>query len=60
MQRALRDHAWDGISVGTAESFQGQEREIILITTVRSGATDEQELGFVRNERVRKTLFLFN
>lgn len=29
IQRTLRVNAWDAITVGTAETFQGQEREII-------------------------------
>lgn len=54
LKKALRTNAWDGITVGTAETFQGQEREIILISTVRTGCTNEDDLGFVKDERVRK------
>lgn len=36
------------IDVGTAEVFQGQERQIIIISTVRTN----EELGFVKDPRV--------
>lgn len=36
------------IAIGTAEVFQGQERTIMIISTVRTDA----DLGFVKNERV--------
>lgn len=36
------------VSIGTAEVFQGQERPIMIVTTVR---TDGQ-LGFLNDERV--------
>lgn len=39
---------FDQITVGTAEVFQGQERPIIIISTVRTGET----LGFVKDYRV--------
>lgn len=34
----------EGVSVGTAETFQGQEKCIIIISTVRT----DNELGFVK------------
>lgn len=37
------------ITVGTAEAFQGQEKAVIIVSTVRSGGT---RLGFVNNARV--------
>lgn len=43
-----------GVTIGTAEIFQGQERPIIIISTVRTS----QNLGFLRDERVSKCNFL--
>lgn len=37
------------INVGTAEAFQGQEKAVIIVSTVRSGGS---RLGFVNNARV--------
>lgn len=37
------------ITVGTAEAFQGQEKAVIIVSTVRSGGS---RLGFVNNARV--------
>lgn len=37
-----------GITVGTAETFQGQERPVIIVSTVRR----KLDLGFVKDERV--------
>lgn len=38
---------YSGISVGTAEIFQGQERKVIIISTVRTGESD-----FVNDKQV--------
>ncbi|XP_055326157.1 putative helicase mov-10-B.1, partial [Sitodiplosis mosellana] len=54
----LKNH--DGISVGTAEIYQGQEKPIIIVSTVRSDTENElksqkkkkkDKLGFLRDER---------
>lgn len=39
---------FDGITIGTAEIFQGQEKPIMLLSTVRTGRT----LGFVNSAQV--------
>lgn len=39
---------YDGITVGTAEIFQGQERPIMIVSTVRTNKI----LGFVKDEKV--------
>lgn len=41
---------YNNITVGTAEVFQGQERRIMIISTVRTG----EKLGFVKDYRVRR------
>lgn len=50
MARALRRNGYQNISVGTAETFQGQERPVMIVSTVRSGGTS---LGFLTEPRVR-------
>lgn len=39
------------ISIGSAEKFQGQEKPIIIVSTVR---TDGGTLGFVKDPQVRQ------
>lgn len=53
--QACRVNNFDGIKVGTAEVFQGQEKPIIIVSTVRS---DEKNLGFVNDARVGFNWFL--
>lgn len=40
---------FDDITIGTAEVFQGQEKPVMIVSTVRSGGN---RLGFVNNPRV--------
>ena len=47
---------WKEVSVGSTEEFQGQERRVIIITTVRSQPDLLQhdfthKLGFLRNPK---------
>ena len=47
---------WNEVTVGSTEEFQGQERRIIIITTVRSQPELLQhdfthKLGFLRNPK---------
>ncbi|KAI3770867.1 hypothetical protein L6452_02015 [Arctium lappa] len=56
INRALETFVKSDIKVGTVESFQGQEREVIIISTVRStikhNETDKRHcLGFLSNPR---------
>ena len=39
---------WNNISIGTTEQFQGREKKIIIISTVRSKA---KTVGFLSNEK---------
>lgn len=50
--------------VGSVEEFQGQERKIIMISTVRSSADyvkmdKDFSIGFLSNEKVRAAYLLF-
>lgn len=49
ISRRCRQENFKDITIGTAEVFQGQQRPIMIITTVRIGGI----LGFVKNPRVR-------
>lgn len=48
ISRKARLHSFNGVTVGTAEVFQGQERPVMIISTVCS----DGKLGFVRDPRV--------
>ncbi|PWA73276.1 RNA helicase SDE3 [Artemisia annua] len=56
ISEALETFVGSDIKVGTVESFQGQEREVIIVSTVRStikhNETDKRHcLGFLSNPR---------
>ncbi|KAI3730261.1 hypothetical protein L1987_61430 [Smallanthus sonchifolius] len=56
ISKALETFVGSEIKVGTVESFQGQEREVIIVSTVRStikhDETDKRHcLGFLSNPR---------
>lgn len=48
LSKALGERQLNKITVGTAENFQGQERLVIIISTVRS----DGKLGFLKDKRV--------
>lgn len=51
IRKLCNGKGYEKIAVGTAELFQGQERSIIIISTVR---TLGGSLGFVRDEKVSR------
>lgn len=49
ISRACRRNKYNNITVGTAETFQGQEKPVMIVSTVRTAG----QLGFVNDPRVR-------
>lgn len=56
IKKALADNGFEGITVGTAEKFQGLEKLAMIVSTVRS----DGKLGFVSNQQVSLCNFLGN
>lgn len=50
----LQSRGWDKVESGSVETFQGREKQIIIVSLVRSFSG----LGFVRNPKVSKQLIL--
>lgn len=47
----------ENITVGTVETFQGQERTVIILSTVRSKIFEhdgEEHIGFLSNQKVKR------
>lgn len=56
LEKCIKHDSVDDLKVGTVEEFQGEERSIILVSTVRSKTESLQHderfhLGFVTNEK---------
>lgn len=56
LKAKLKDKGWEDIEVGSTENYQGREKRVILISTVRSKrnflAVDSKfQLGFVANAK---------
>ena len=55
IKKALERKGWHDISVGTVEIFQGQEKSIIIVSTVRSVLLQHDgkfHIGFLSHEKV--------
>jgi superfamily I DNA and/or RNA helicase len=57
LKAKLKDKGWENIEVGTTETFQGREKRVILISTVRSNRNlldhdSKFGLGFLANPKV--------
>lgn len=49
IRHKFRQRSWSGIKVGTVDSFQGEEKPVIIVSTVRA---QSENAGFLHNERV--------
>lgn len=63
IKEQLKNKNWTNIEVGTVETFQGREKRIIIITTVRAQRSlllpdRDYELGFISEEKVFCISFL--
>lgn len=53
--KALKNRNLTDVTVSSIEMYQGKEKPIILVSTVRSGPIG---IGFLRNEKVRAYIYL--
>lgn len=57
IKACLEARKWPNIEVGTVETFQGREKRVIIVTTVRAKTSlllqdKEYSLGFVKDDKV--------
>ena len=65
LKARLKENNWENIEVGTTETFQGREKRVILISTVRSNRNlldfdGKYSLGFVANAKVSSIITTYN
>lgn len=51
IKEVLNKRFWHKIEVGSVEQYQGREKKIILLSTVRSNT---RNIGFLINEKVNQ------
>lgn len=56
ISQACRNNNWQHITVGTSEAFQGQEKAVMIVSTVRAGG---KYLGFVNDPQVNNLCIHF-
>lgn len=60
IKKQLEKMKYSNIAVGTVEIFQGQERDVIIVSTVRSQIFKNQDsyhIGFLSNPKVFFNIF---
>lgn len=49
LRKEINDRMWNDIEVGSVEQYQGREKKVIILTTVRSNTNN---VGFLNNPKV--------
>lgn len=49
LRKEINDRMWNDIEVGSVEQYQGREKQVIILTTVRSNTNN---VGFLNNPKV--------